>query len=159
MNLQQIMLHSIDWLNDFCQMCQCHLHFYWRTLYMYHALNQIAGYSLFCFVLLFVLLSFCCFAFVFFLIFLVIFSFWFVCFLLCIFFFSSTNTHIYTILVHCRSIWVICVWGLETREKARLKGEALPSLFPRFAPNTHTMYLPICFDSAHVLYLSCNSKS
>ena len=25
----------------------------------------------------------------------------------------------YTILVHCRSIWVICVWGLETREKAR----------------------------------------
>jgi hypothetical protein len=28
--------------------------------------------------------------------------------------------NIYTILVHCRSIWVICVWGLETREKARL---------------------------------------
>jgi hypothetical protein len=28
---------------------------------------------------------------------------------------------IYTILVHCRSIWVICVWGLETREKARLR--------------------------------------
>ena len=29
--------------------------------------------------------------------------------------------YIYTILVHCRSIWVICVWGLETREKARLR--------------------------------------
>ena len=28
---------------------------------------------------------------------------------------------IYTILVHCRSIWVICVRGLETREKARLR--------------------------------------
>ena len=27
----------------------------------------------------------------------------------------------YTILVHCRSIWVICVWGLETWEKARLR--------------------------------------
>jgi hypothetical protein len=36
------------------------------------------------------------------------------------------------------------------------KGEASPSLFLRFAPNTH---LSICFDSAHVLYLSCNFKS
>jgi hypothetical protein len=37
--------------------------------------------------------------------------------------FSQTylsNTCKYTILVHCRSIWVICVWGLETREKVRL---------------------------------------
>jgi hypothetical protein len=38
---------------------------------------------------------------------------------LCRFFILIAN--IYTILVHCRSIWVICVWGLETREKARLR--------------------------------------
>ena len=37
------------------------------------------------------------------------------------------------------------------------KGEALPSLFPVF--RTEYTYLPICFDSAHVLYLSCNFKS
>ena len=40
-------------------------------------------------------------------------------------FFTWCNTfghilYVYTILVHCRSILVICVWGLETREKARL---------------------------------------
>ena len=36
-------------------------------------------------------------------------------------FFSPECQHIYTILVHCRSKWVICVWGLETREKARFR--------------------------------------
>jgi hypothetical protein len=33
---------------------------------------------------------------------------------------SNRLSRTYTILVHSRSIWVICVWGLETREKARL---------------------------------------
>ena len=33
----------------------------------------------------------------------------------------SNRYNIYTILVHCRSIWVICLRGLETREKARLR--------------------------------------
>jgi hypothetical protein len=37
------------------------------------------------------------------------------------------------------------------------KGEASPSLFPRFEASY--TYLPIWFDSAHVLYLSCNFKS
>jgi hypothetical protein len=64
--------------------------------------------------------------------------------------FSSSSK--YTILVHCRSIWVICVWGLETREKARLREP-----FPAF--RAEYTYLPIFFDSAHVLYLSCNFKS
>ena len=37
------------------------------------------------------------------------------------------------------------------------KGEASPRFFPAF--RAEYTYLPICFDSAHVLYLSCNSKS
>ena len=37
-----------------------------------------------------------------------------------VFLYWSVRPNKYTILVHCRSIWVICVWGLETREKARL---------------------------------------
>ena len=58
---------------------------------------------------------------------------------------NSTNNK-FTILVHCRCMRLRNGGG----EKARL-GRA-------FSCVEYT-YLPICFDSAHVLYLSCNSKS
>ena len=63
---------------------------------------------------------------------------------------------------HERYIYNTCalskhIGNMCMRLRNRGKGEALPSLFPRFVPNTH-IYL-YASDSAHVLYLSCNFKS
>ena len=46
---------------------------------------------------------------------------------------KSKQSNIYTILVHCRSI----IGNMCMRHRNGGKGEALQSLFLRFAPNTH----------------------
>jgi hypothetical protein len=50
---------------------------------------------------------------------------------------KSKQSNIYTILVHCRSI----IGNMCMRHRNGGKGEALPSLFLRFAPNTHIFIL------------------
>jgi hypothetical protein len=76
---------------------------------------------------------------------------------------QSVNTDVtltdkYTILVHCRSIWVICVWGLETREKARLCRAFSTSVITNILSLNCNMKLYWChFDksSMYILSLIC----
>jgi hypothetical protein len=83
---------------------------------------------------------------------------------------SKPHTHITYMLRQCTSI-VYILFGVSrynknivVENKRRViyiakttKCLSLAEPFPAF--RTEYTYLPICFDSAHVLYLSCNFKS
>jgi arginine/lysine/ornithine decarboxylase len=65
---------------------------------------------------------------------------------------SKPHTHITHMLRQCTSIVYLSVFDVLLTDNCQYYSQFV---------NTEnvTTYLPICFDSAHVLYLSCNSKS